>query len=117
MIGAVIGLALGWGPLAVVYLGNPASRLDERYKDDYTVMVAAGYLVDSDPLAAVERLRILDVPNVADYVQEVAERFITDSRDIEDIRQLVALLEALIGANNLPDLMKPYRMVDRQEAP
>jgi len=109
-IGAGVGLFLGWGPFPVVYTGNPGSQLHERYKDEYTVMVAAGYLLDHDPQAAVERLQMLGVANAPVYVQEVTERYITNSRDIEDIRQLVALLEALIGADRLPDLMQSYRI-------
>ena len=117
VIGVGIGLLLGWGPFKVVIVDNPASRLHEQYKDDYTIMVAAGFLVDGDALGAVERLRVLGVPNAPEYVQNVTERFITNSRNIEDIRKLVALLEALVGQDRLPDMMRPYRMINEQGAP
>lgn len=108
VVGAGVGLYLGWGPLPVEYLNSPASNLDPRYKDEYTVMVAAGYLNDGDALAAVERLRILGVENVPAYVQEVTERYITNSRDVNDIYYLVGLSE---GLGRLTPIMEPYRNV------
>ena len=109
VIGAAIGLYLGWVPFPVEYLNNPASSLDQRYQDEYTVMVASSYLIDGDPIAAVERLRVLDVVNVPAYVQEVTERFITNSRDIEDIFRLVTLAE---GLGRLTPIMERYREIN-----
>ena len=42
------------------------------------------------------------------YVQEVAERYITNSRDVDDIRPLVALAD---GLGRLTPIMEPYREV------
>lgn len=112
VIGVGVGLLLGWGPLKVVIVDNPATRLHEQYQDEYTIMIASGFLVDGDALGAVERLRVLGVPNAPEHVQTVTERYITHSRNIEDIRKLVALLEALIGQERLPDMMRPYRMIN-----
>lgn len=108
-IGLALGLYLGWGPFPVEYLNSPVSNLDQRYKDDYTVMIAAGYQVDGDPVAAVERLRFLQVENGPAYVQEVTERYITNSNSIDDIYLLVALAE---GLGRLTPLMEPYRPVE-----
>ncbi|GAB4526971.1 MAG: hypothetical protein OHK0046_44290 [Anaerolineae bacterium] len=108
VLGAAAGLYFGWGPFRVEYINSPASNLDQRYKDDYTVMVAGGYLLDSDVNAAVERLRVLGVDNVPAYVQEVTERYITNSRDINDIVYLVALAE---GVGRLTPIMAPYRQI------
>ncbi|PJF23404.1 MAG: hypothetical protein CUN56_01045 [Phototrophicales bacterium] len=102
------GIALGWGPLAVVYVDGPASALAQRYRDEYTVMIAAGYRADQDALGAIERLRILGEDNIPLYVQEVTERFITNSRDIDDIYHLVALAE---GLGRLTEIMIPFRQV------
>jgi hypothetical protein len=107
-VGLVIGLYLGWVQFPVEFLDSPASQLAQRHKDEYTVMVASGYLVDRDPSAAVERLRMLGVDNIPAYVQEVTERYISASRDVEDIRQLVALAE---GLGRLTPPMEPYRQL------
>ncbi|MBE2267930.1 MAG: hypothetical protein IAE80_06830 [Anaerolinea sp.] len=106
IIGLVIGLYLGWVQFPVQTIDSPASALTQRYKDEYTVMVADGYRADQDLAGALERLRILGVENIPAYVQETAERFISNSRDLEDIRALVILAE---GVGRLTPVMQPYR--------
>jgi hypothetical protein len=116
IIGFGIGLGLGWWgpePFSIVVVDNPLSDLDDKYKEEYTVMVAGGYLVDGDTMGAVERLRILAVDNVPLYVQELTERFITNSRDLEEIKRLVALSE---GLGRLTPIMEPYRIVTSSSA-
>jgi len=111
LIGAAIGLALGWWgpePFSIVIVDNPLSDLDAQYKEEYTVMVAGGFLADGDATGAVERLRRLDVENIPLYVQELTERFISNSRELEDIQKLVALSE---GLGRLTPIMEPYRIV------
>ena len=117
VIGSGSGLALGWGPLAAVSVDNPATSLADAHKETYTIMVAAGYVVDGDRIGAVNRLRILGIENAPEYVREMTERYITLSRDVEDIRQLVALYEGLTSGQDLPGIMQPYRTVERQDAP
>ena len=109
VLGAAVGLYLGWVQFPVEYLNSPASELDQRYKEDYTVMVAGGYLNDRDAIGAVERLRVLGEENIPAYVQDVTERYITNSRDINDIYYLVALSE---GLGRLTPIMEPYRLVN-----
>jgi hypothetical protein len=75
-------------------------------------MIAAGYLADGDASGAVERLSVLGVDNVPLYVQELTERYITNSRDIEDIRHLVALAD---GLGRLTPIMEPYVREQSQE--
>lgn len=108
LVGVGFGLYLGWGPFPVEYLNSAAPALSDRHKEEYTVMVAAGYLADGDATGAVERLRVLGVDNVPAYVQEVTERYITNSRDVDDIQQLVGLAE---GLGRLTTIMEPYRRV------
>ena len=112
LVGAGLGVFLGWGPLPVEYLDGPASALDQRYQDEYTVMVAAGYLVDRDLQGAIDRLRVLQVENIPSYVQQTTERFITNSHDIEDIQFMVALAEAM---GRLTPVMEDYRMVTQRD--
>src|SRR5262245_31720191 len=80
--GLVIGLYLGWVQFPVEYVDSPAASLARRHQDDYTIMIAAGYLSDRDASGAVQRLALLGVENVPAYVQDVTERYITDSRDV-----------------------------------
>lgn len=107
-LGALIGLYLGWVQFPVQFVNSPASSLSERAKNDYMVMVAAGYLEDGDLGSAVERLRLLGVPNIPAYVQQVTESYISNSQDVNDISYLVALSEAL---GRMTPIMQPYRRV------
>jgi hypothetical protein len=75
-------------------------------------MIAAGYLYDGDALGAIERLRVLGVENAPDYVQQTAERFITNSRQIRDIQYLIALSE---GLGRTSPIFEPYRQVSLPE--
>ncbi len=104
-IGIGIGLYIGWVAYPAQDVNGPASRLAERYKDEYTVMVAAGYLKDGDLGGAVDRLRLLGQGNIPAYVQGVTERYISNSRDSNDIAYLVALAE---GLGRLTPIMQPY---------
>jgi hypothetical protein len=105
ILGILVGLYLGWVQFPVEYIDSPMSDLEQRARDDYTVMIAAGYEFDKDALGAVERLRRLSVDNVPEYVQSVTERFITNSRDLQDIRLLVNLSS---GLGRFTPIMEPF---------
>ena len=108
LVGLGIGLYLGWVQFPQQTIDSSASALAQRYKDEYVLMIAGGYLEDRDLAGALERLRVLGADNAPAFVQEVTERYITNSRDVDDIRYLVALSE---GLGRLTPIMEPYRMV------
>lgn len=108
IVGALLGLYLGWVPFPVRYVDSPASELAQRYQDDYTVMIAAAYAADRDLTGALERLRVLGAENVPAYVQEVTERFISNSSELVEIQRLVVLAE---GVGRLTPIMEPYRQI------
>jgi hypothetical protein len=109
IIGALAGLYLGWVQFPVEYINAPALSLSQSYKDTYTVMIAGGFLVDGDAQGAIERLRVLGIENVPAYVQQITERFITNSRDV---RYLVALSE---GLGRTSPIFEPYRQLRGQQ--
>jgi hypothetical protein len=108
VLGALVGLYFGWVRFPVEFVNSPASSLAQGYKDEYTVMIAAGYLNDGDLGGAVERLRLLGLNNIPAHVQEVTERYISNSQDVNDITYLVAFSESL---GRLTPIMQPYRQV------
>ena len=108
IIGTLLGLYLGWVQFPVKYTDSSADRLAQRYKDEYTVMVANAYLDDGDLTAALERMRLLGVENVPAYIQDTTERYITNSRDVTEIRALVTLSS---GLGRLTPIMQPYQIV------
>ncbi len=105
VLGALVGLYFGWVQFPVEYVDSPMSDLEQGAIDEYTVMIASGYHFDKDGLGAVERLRRLGVDNVPEFVQTTTERFITNSRDLNDIRLLVGLSN---GLGRLTPIMEPF---------
>lgn len=111
-IGIGGGLVIGWQVAPREYTDGTLPELAREHTDEYTVMVASGFAADSDLQGAVDRLRLLRVDNVPAYVQDITERYITNSRDIDDIRLLVGLSE---GLGRLTPIMEPYRQVELPE--
>jgi hypothetical protein len=114
LAGVALGLLIGWVIAPTEYVNSPMQALAPRHRDDYTVMIAAGFAADGDVAGVVERLRKLGVDNVPQYVQEVTERYITNSRDLADIRLLVMLAE---GLGRLTPLMENFRALNPEGAP
>lgn len=108
VVGLGIGLYLGWVQFPAKYTDSTADRLAQRFKDEYTVMIANGYLADGDLNGALERMRTLNVENVPAYIQDTTERYITNSSSVNDIRALVAFSS---GLGRLTPIMEPYRIV------
>ena len=109
IVGLLLGLYLGWVQFPAKVTDSPADRLAQTYKDDYTVMIADAYLDDGDLTGALDRLRLLGVDNVPAYIQDITERFITNSSDVNDIRALVALSA---GLGRLTPIMQPYQIIN-----
>lgn len=112
-VGILVGLVLGWQVFPVKYSDSPIYALADPYKEEYTLMVAGGYIADGDLNGAIERLRLLNVQNIPQYVQEMTERYISNSRELKDIRYLVALSE---GLGRLTPPMENFRQYSRQAA-
>lgn len=102
LLGIGVGLGVGWG-FPPTYANSTLPELARTHQDTYTVMIASGYINDRDLTGALERLQRLEVENVPAYVQETAERYITNSRELEDIRVLVALADGFGRATPLMD--------------
>lgn len=107
IVGLGVGLYLGWVQFPVEFINSPISALDPKYRDEYTVMVAQGFQADADAVGAIQRLRVLEVENVPDYVFQQAERYITNSRTPQEIQALIALSEGLGRTSPLFDQYRP----------
>jgi hypothetical protein len=92
LLGIGIGLGIGWG-LPQDYTESTIAELAPTYQEQYTLMIAAAYVNERDVNGALERLRVLGVENIPAYVQDLSERYISSSRNVDDIRLLVALSE------------------------
>lgn len=107
-IGSLVGIYIGWVQFPVEYVNSPADALASRYRDDYTVMIAQGYTTDRDVASAIERLQLLDEENIPEYVQTITERYISNSRDVDDTLALITLSD---GLGRLTALMQEYRQI------
>lgn len=106
VLGGLLGLYLGWFQFPRESFRGGMTELAQSFRDDYAVMIAAGYAADGDLPGALDRLSRLRVDDVARYVQRLTDSVIvSSSRDIRDIRLLVALAR---GLGRLTPAMEPF---------
>ena len=98
LLGASLGLYLGWVAWPTEFTDADLTLLDESYKRDYTIMIAAAYSNDGDLAAAQQQLRQLRTGAEANPYEPVltyAVDLILTNGDEQDIRYLVRLADAL----------------------
>ena len=106
LLGSLAGLYFGWIQFPPTARNSAISDLAQRYRDDYTVMIAAGYAADRDATGALERLGKLAVNDIPIYLRGTTERIIsTSARGLNDIRLLVRLARDL---GQLTPAMEPF---------
>ena len=106
LLGTLAGLYFGWIQFPSDLRNSAMQDLTQRYLDEYTVMIAAGYAVDRDAAGALERLAPLEVDDPADFLRRATERIIsTSSRELDEIRLLVGLAN---GLAQLTPMMEPF---------
>jgi len=106
LLGALAGLYFGWVSFPADSRSGALADLARRHRDDYIVMVAAGYAVDADLAGARERLRLLQIDDLGHYLRQTTEAIIRSSaRNLDDIRFLVNL-SAAMGQLTAP--MEPF---------
>ncbi|RPJ02285.1 MAG: hypothetical protein EHM39_02175 [Chloroflexi bacterium] len=106
LVGLAAGMFLGWEQFPVEYTNSAMSNLAPRYQEDYTVMVAEGYVQERDVNGALTRLQPLGKENIFDYIQDLTERLISQSK-VPFISPMVALAEAI---GRLTPAMEIYRL-------
>ncbi len=106
VLGGLLGLYLGWFQFPRDAYRGDMTELAQSFRDDYAVMIAAGYAADGDLPGALDRLSRLRIDDIPRYVQQLTDRVIASSaRDIRDIRLLVALAR---GLGRLTPAMEPF---------
>jgi len=99
-VGLVLGIATGWWVWPVTYTNTSPAALRDDYRDDYILMTATAYRVDSDLEQARSRLERLNPEEPAVPVNDLAERLSEAGDSREEIARLVRLAQAL-GATDL----------------
>lgn len=99
LLGALAGAVIGWLNPPPAARNSSLSDLAQPHRDDYIIMIAAGYAHDGDLAGALERLRLLEVGELTSYLRATTERIINSgSRELDDIRLLARLTAELGGA-------------------
>jgi len=106
LMGAAVGLFFGWVQFPADGRSSALSDLAQPFRDEYVVMIAAGYAVDADIVGARQRLSRLYADLAGPELQQSIERIITtSSRDLDDIQLLVELAQDL---GQLTAIMRPF---------
>lgn len=114
LLGALAGLFFGWIPFPPEARNSALPDLLQRYRDEYTVMIAAGYAVDRDLAGALERLSLLQVDDIPSYLEKTTARIIgTSAHDLGDIQLLVRLAHDL---GRMTAVMAPFLVLDSGDA-
>ncbi len=96
LLGTTAGALIGWLNPPAATRNSRLSDLAQPHRDDYTIMIAAGFAHDGDLAGALERLQLLEIGEPASYLRAITERIINSgSRELDDIRALASLAAAL----------------------
>ena len=93
--GLVVGLFLGWWVWPVEWTATSLKDLKPEYKNEYIAMVSAAYARDGNLERAVRRLNSLQAGNPEQLVVALAERYIAEGHDVDEIQCLAGLAEGL----------------------
>lgn len=99
VISAVIGAALG---LFYTWTINPVKLVDALpdslradYKEEYVLMIAQAYTIDSDIELAKARLAVFKLDNPSRFIADLADKKLKQGVSPDDIQVLLSLVQAL----------------------
>jgi hypothetical protein len=91
LLGAALGLFLGWVAWPTEFTEADPSILQENYQQDYALMIAANYALDRDLVAARRRLTSLNKEDSNAWLLDQVVAHILENENETEIRQLVLL--------------------------
>jgi len=104
-IGVIAGFLVGWVVWPIEFTEADPTVLEDSYKRDYTIMIAAAYDLDGDMIQARRRLASLGMADSEEWLMTVTVDHILGQGDEGEIRQLVHLAGDM-GLDS--PLMAPY---------
>jgi hypothetical protein len=105
IIGAGVGLFLGWVVWPIEFSDAEPSVMEERFQADYTLMIATVYAEDNDLSTARRRLRGLGKEETGRWVLGLAVDRILNRESETEILPLVKLANDL---GYFSPIMEPY---------
>jgi hypothetical protein len=113
LVGGVgLGLWYGWMVAPVEWTDTDLVHLHPYYKDEFVLMVSTAYALDGDLGTARARIAMLALPDPANAVADLTERYIDQSAPAAQIRALAQLADAMGAAR---ETFGPY--LHAEEAP
>jgi hypothetical protein len=92
--GLALGLTLAWVVWPVRYYDTDPVDLRLEHKEDYVVLVGSAYAIDGDLARAEARLAKLEEKDIGSVLAGLAERYLQEGRDLEEMRSLAKLADA-----------------------
>jgi hypothetical protein len=105
VLGLGAGAYVGWVVAPAPNPGAGLPTLQQTYKDDYVLMIAAAFAQDQDAAAARARLSALGEADAASVLAGAAQRLVASGAAEADLRRLAQLTSAL-GA--VPPALEVY---------
>jgi hypothetical protein len=99
LFGLIVGLGgalyYAWIISPVTFTEASPARFSDEYKTDYILLVSQNFVADGDLELAQQRLSALAVPNEAQVVADLLERFVRERRPSAHIQSLAILAQNL----------------------
>ena len=105
LIGAVLGLVIGWVVWPIEYVEADPTVLEDSYFDDYVLMIASAYSLDEDLNIARRRLSSLGLEDLDGWYLSFTVDQILGDADETDVVFLVKLADDL---GLYSPVMEPY---------
>lgn len=94
ILGAVLGLGVGWYVYPVSYTDTLPSALRSDYKEQSIILISASYRADGDLNRARGRLAVLGIANQIETVTALAQRLAAEGKDSSATSELALALGA-----------------------
>ncbi|MBN1643057.1 MAG: hypothetical protein JXA09_17625 [Anaerolineae bacterium] len=98
LIGVGLGLWYGWEIDPVAYVDTDLAHLHPYYRDEAILMVSSAYALDGDLDAARTQLALLELPDPATAVADLAARAAARGAPALHLRALDGLARALASS-------------------
>ncbi len=105
LIGAGLGLVIGWVVWPIEYVEADPTVLEDSYFDDYVLMIASAYSLDEDLNLARRRLNSMGLENLDSWYLSFTVDQILNGADETEVVFLVNLADDL---GLYSPVMEPY---------
>jgi hypothetical protein len=91
ILGGILGIVYAWLVSPIRYVDTEPVSLQEEFKEQYRVLIAAAYAANGDLARAQARLALLEDPSIGDTLAAQAQRALAAGASAEEVRALAQL--------------------------